>query len=253
VTIPPVDDVVTHHRWTVNGLDVHLVEAGEGPLVVLLHGFPDFWYSWRRQIPELSAAGFRVLAPDLRGYADTEVPLGVAAYRLEHLVADVADLVTVAGERSAHLVGHDWGGIIAWTAAATHPERCDRLAVCNTPHPRAVRRAFRHPRQLVRSWYTYAFHVPVVPELALRARDSRLLRQVLRAGAMRDDSFSDADLDRYTEALLGRGDLTGPINYYLPVGRAPLRWPFARRRSVPHDRSLCSSRSSCSGANATTR
>jgi len=235
VTLPPVDDLITHHHWTVNALDMHLVEAGEGPLVVLLHGFPDLWYSWRRQIPALAAAGFRVLAPDLRGYADTEAPRGVAAYRLEHLVADVVDLVTVAGEQRAHLIGHDWGGIVAWTAAATHPERFDRLAVCNIPHPRAFRRAFRHPRQLVRSWYIYAFQVPIAPVLALRAHDGRLLRQVLRAGATRSDSFSDADLDRYTDALLGRGDLTGPLNYYRAVGRTPPRWPFASHEpGAPH-------------------
>ena len=235
MTIPPVDELITHHHRTVNGLEVHLVEAGEGPLVVLLHGFPDFWYSWRHQIPALAAAGFRVLAPDLRGYADTEAPRGVTAYRLEHLVADVVDLITVAGEQRAHLVGHDWGGIVAWTAAAAHPERFDRLAVCNIPHPSALRRALRRPSQLARSWYTYAFQVPIAPELALRALHGRLLRRVLRAGATRRDSFSDADLDRYTHALLDRGDLTGPVNYYRAVGRTPLRWPFASQGpGAPH-------------------
>lgn len=225
----PVDALVTHHQWDINGLDMHVVEAGEGPLVVLLHGFPDFWFSWRRQIPVLVDAGYRVLAPDLRGYAGTEAPAGVGAYRLEHLVADVIDLIDVAGADHASLVGHDWGGILAWSVAAAHPDRCRRLAVCNIPHPRAVTRALRHPSQLLRSWYTYAFQVPVAPELALQARNGALLRQVLRSGATRTDSFTDEDLDRYVDTLVHRGNLTGPINYYRAAGRGRSRLPGIRQ------------------------
>jgi epoxide hydrolase 4 len=218
-----VDELVRHRRLQVGGLGMHVAEAGEGPLVVLLHGFPDHWYGWRRQIPALVAAGYRVLAPDLRGYADTDAPRGVAAYGMRQLVGDVAGLVTAAGVERASLVGHDWGGVIAWTAAGAHPERFDRLAICNAPHPAAFEQALRSSSQLLRSWYTYAFQLPVLPELALGADDGRLLRQVLRSGATRRDSFTDADLDRYVDALLRRGDLTGPLHYYRAAGRAALR------------------------------
>jgi epoxide hydrolase 4 len=221
--MPAVDDLVTHRHLVVGGLRMHVAEAGEGPLVVLLHGFPDFWFSWRRQIPALVEAGYRIVAPDLRGYADTEAPRGVAPYAVEHLVADVVGLVGAVGERRATLVGHDWGGIVAWAAAGAHPELVDRLAVCNIPHPACFERGLRTGSQLLRSWYTLAFQLPGLPELALRSGDGRLLRMVLRAGARRPDSFTEEDLDRYVEALVGRGDLGGPVGYYRAAGRRALR------------------------------
>src|SRR5438270_1897810 len=108
---------------------LHYVEAGDGPLVVLLHGFPEFWYSWRAQIPALAAAGFRVVAPDMRGYNTSSRPAAVAAYAGHKLAADVRDLIRERGERSALLVGHDWGAAVAWTAAMNHPDAISRLAI----------------------------------------------------------------------------------------------------------------------------
>src|SRR5579883_2135681 len=107
----------THGRALVNGVSLHYVEAGEGPLVVLLHGFPEFWYSWHHQIPVLAAAGFRVLAPDLCGYNESDKPRGVHNYRVRVLVADVAGLIAHAGASRAVVVGHDWGGGLAWATA----------------------------------------------------------------------------------------------------------------------------------------
>jgi epoxide hydrolase 4 len=208
----------------VGELRMHVVEAGDGPLVVLLHGFPDFWYSWRRQIPALVAAGYRVVAPDLRGYAGTEAPRAVDAYRLERLVADVAGLIDAMGEERAALVGHDWGGLVGWAMAETHPELVERLAVCNLPHPTSFARGLLTTAQLLRSWYAYTFMLPGLPELALGANDAALLRRVLRSGAQRPDSFTDGDLDRYVEALTVQGDLTGPVNYYRALG-----WRVVRR------------------------
>lgn len=217
--MPTADDLVTHRRLVVGELRMHVAEAGEGPLVVLLHGFPDFWYSWRRQIPALVEAGYRVLVPDLRGYADTEAPRGVAAYDVAHLVTDVAGLVAAVGEERATLVGHDWGGMVGWVAAGARPDLFERLAVCNIPHPTAFQRGLRTIGQLRRSWYVFAFQLPGFPELALGAGDGALLRRVLRAGARRSDSFTDEDLDRYVEALVGHGSLSGPVNYYRAAGR----------------------------------
>src|SRR5690242_18773527 len=140
-----------HREAVVNGVRLHYVEAGSGPLVVLLHGFPEFWYSWRDQIPALAAAGFRVVAPDMRGYNLSSRPAEVTAYTYDKLAGDIAELIVERGERSALLAGHDWGAAVAWTTAMYHPQAIDRLAILNLPHPRRLLRAFLDPRQLVRS------------------------------------------------------------------------------------------------------
>ena len=122
---------------TANGIRLHVVEAGAGPLVILLHGFPEFSYSWRRQLPALAEAGFRAVAPDLRGYNESERPPRVRDYRLRHLVDDVAGLIAAYGAKQAAIVGHDWGGVIAWKFAMLRPDLVERLVILNAPHPAA--------------------------------------------------------------------------------------------------------------------
>ena len=122
----------------VGGQSLHYVEAGDGPLLVLLHGFPEFWFGWRLQIQPLAAAGFRVVAPDTRGYNLSSKPEGFEAYGVDLLAADIRGLIGELGAESAHLVGHDWGGSIAWTTAMNHPEVVDRLAILNAAHPRKL-------------------------------------------------------------------------------------------------------------------
>jgi pimeloyl-ACP methyl ester carboxylesterase len=204
----------THREAIVNGVRLHWVEAGSGPLVVLLHGFPEFWYSWRHQIPALAAAGFRVLAPDLRGYNLSDKPPGVACYRLEALTADVAGLISHAGASSATVVGHDWGGGIAWTLALRRPEVVGKLAVLNAPHPAAFLRELRRPGQLLRSWYMFFFQLPWLPELLLRAGNFASLERTLRRDPLRPAVFSEDDIRRYKEALSRPGALTAAVNYY---------------------------------------
>ena len=150
---------------------LHYVEAGDGPLVVLLHGFPEFWFGWRLQIAPLAAAGFRVVVPDLRGYNLSSKPDGAAAYTAGKLADDVRDLIRERGAESALLVGHDWGGTAAWTAAMNHPEVVDRLAILNAAHPRKLNEGLRHPSQLARSWYFFYFALPDLPEHHVRAKD----------------------------------------------------------------------------------
>src|SRR4051794_21931755 len=131
----------------VGDIRLHYVEAGDGPLVVLLHGFPEFWYGWRRQIAPLAAAGFRLVAPDLRGYNLSSKPDGVGAYSADELAADIHGLIHERGADSAMVVGHDWGETAAWTLAMRHPEAVDRLAVLSAAHPRKLNEGLRHPSQ----------------------------------------------------------------------------------------------------------
>lgn len=199
------------------GVRLHYVEAGEGPLVVLLHGFPEFWYSWRRQIPALAEAGFHVVAPDMRGYDLSDKPQSWRAYDTGLLADDIAGLVRSFGEQSAYIVGHDWGAAVAYAVAMRHPEVVRRLAILNVPHPTRMLEGFRTLRQLRKSWYMFFFQIPKLPEFLIGRDDFSFAKRSLRADSK--DAFSDEDLKRYVEAWSQPGALTGMINYY----RAALR------------------------------
>ena len=201
----------------VNGVRLHYVEAGEGPLVVLLHGFPEFWYSWRHQIPAIADAGYHVVAPDMRGYNRSEKPAGWRAYDAEHLAGDIAALIRHFGVEKAHVVGHDWGAAVAYLTAMEHPDVVERLAILNVPHPARMLAAFRTVRQLRKSWYMFFFQIPFLPERLLARGGFSFAKRSLRADS--PGSFSDADIERYVEAWSQPGALTGMINYY----RAALR------------------------------
>ena len=220
----------THREAVVNNVRLHWVEAGSGPPVLLLHGFPEFWWEWRHQIPALAQGGFRAVAPDLRGYNLSEKPRGVGAYRIQNLVNDVAALIRTLGVERAHVVGHDWGGLVAWWLAMTQPERVHKLAIINAPHPRAFRREIRTPDQMMRSWYAAAFQVPVLPEAAFRANGFALLERIFRATSVRPGAFTDDDLRRYREAAARPGAITAMINYY----RAAARYPNPPVSVIPH-------------------
>jgi pimeloyl-ACP methyl ester carboxylesterase len=217
-----------HRQAVVNGVRLHYVEAGSGPLVVLLHGFPDFWWSWRLQVPALVEAGYRVVAPDQRGYAESEKPRDWRAYRVETLAADVAALVRVElGEERAFVVGHDWGAAVAWMVATLHPEVVEKLAILNVPHPDTMQRTLRSSRkQLLNSWYMFFFQIPWLPEHLLGWTGRRALAQAFRDA--RPGTFTDDDLDRYVAALNGADGFRGPINWY----RAALRTPIQRMRRL---------------------
>lgn len=217
----PVDPKRSGRRLVANGVALHVVEVGpeDGPLVILLHGFPEFWYGWRRQIGPLATAGFRVASPDQRGYNLSAKPAGVRAYDLDILAADIVGLADALGRDRVSLVGHDWGGIVAWWAASRHPDRVERLGVLNAPHP-AVARPYllRHPGQLLRSWYVGFFQIPGVPEALLRADDHAALRRSLQ-GTSRPGTFTAAELDAYAEAWSEPGALTGMVNWYRALPR----------------------------------
>ncbi|HEV2132446.1 MAG TPA: alpha/beta hydrolase [Longimicrobiaceae bacterium] len=221
----------THREAMVNGIRLHYVEAGAGPLVVLLHGFPEFWYAWRHQIPALAAAGFRVIAPDLRGYNRSERPQEVGSYQMPALLGDVVGLIRHAGEERATVAGHDWGGIIAWNLAMHHPEVLEKLIVLNAPHPAAFAREIRNPRQLLRSWYAFFFQIPWLPEAAIRARNYMAIRRLLRHDPLRRGAYSEEEIDRYVEAIEQPGALTAMLNYYRAnMRRSPQRVRRQARR-----------------------
>jgi pimeloyl-ACP methyl ester carboxylesterase len=216
----------THREGRVNGIRLHWVEQGEGPLVVLLHGFPEFWYAWRHQIPSLAAAGFRAVAPDLRGYNLSDKPRGVKAYRIEALLGDLASLIArlAEGEKDAkaHVVGHDWGGALAWYAPLFFPERLLSLTLLNAPHPLAFRRELRtNPAQRKKSSYVFFFQLPWLPERRIRAGNFAAVEKMLRRDPVSPGAFSDEDIRLYKEALAKPGALTAAVNYY----RAALRFP----------------------------
>lgn len=209
----------------VNGTELYTVEAGpeDGPLVLLLHGFPDFSYGWRHQIGPLSAAGFRVVAPDGRGYGRSGKPDGIDAYRLRVLGDDVLGLADAYGRERVHLVGHDWGGIVAWWTAASHPDRVSRLAVANAPHPDVVWPFIRrNPGQLLRSTYVALFQLPRLPERLLAAGGHRALRAILRRTSW-PGTFSDEDLALYADAWSRPGALSGMLSWYRALVRRPPR------------------------------
>ena len=225
-----VDGIVSHRTETVNGISLHWVEAGDGPLVVLLHGFPEFWYSWRHQIPALAAAGYRVVAPDMRGYNDSEKPEGYDSYLGQALSGDIVGLITACGEERATIVGHDWGGVVAWGTAIHHPQVVEKLVILNAPHPGVFLRGVRNPAQILRSSYMVGFQAPVLPEMALRARGFALLKLALRSGSQKAGAFTDEDLQRYEQAFAKPGALTAMLAYYRAMGRRLL--PAARQHGA---------------------
>src|SRR5215469_13927712 len=204
---------------------LHYVEAGDGPLVILLHGFPEFWYGWRQQIKPLAAAGFRVVAPDMRGYNLSSRPADVAAYDTDQLTADIRGLIHERGAESALLVGHDWGGSVAWATAMSHPEVVDRLAILNAAHPRKLSQGLHHPGQLRKSWYFFFFDLPELPEGVVRSDHWRFFRHFLRDA---HPAYTAEDIDHYVEAWSQPGAATGMINYY----RSSVRTPPKRAEAV---------------------
>lgn len=224
-----------HDFVKTNGITLHVVSAGpeSGPLVVLLHGFPEFWYGWRAQIPALAAAGFRVLAPDQRGYNLSDKPKEVAAYRLDLLAKDIIGLIDAKQRDRVYLVGHDWGAMVAWWIALTAPERLHRLAILNVPHPVVMRKQLRSDaRQMARSTYAAFFQLPWLPEAVSRANNWRLAVDALQRSSL-PETFTAEDMYAYRRAWSQPGAYTAMLNWYRAAARySPTERP-SKQVTVP--------------------
>ncbi len=222
----PAELQVAHHFVDLPGLRMHYVERGEGPVVVLLHGFPESWWSWRYQIAPLADAGYRVIVPDLRGYGETERQ---GPYDLDTIVGDVTALIESLGaERRVKVVGHDWGGATAWHLAAHRPEFCERVAVLNCPHPAILReKLVTRPslRQLRRSWYIFFFQIPALPEFLLTRNDAGEVVRMLRGVSVDRSHFSADELRPFRDGIQQPGAATAMVGWYRDAVRRGFRAP----------------------------
>ena len=204
---------MARERIKVGEVRLAVDRAGEGPPVILLHGFPELAHSWRHQLPALADAGFEAIAPDLRGYGESDRPAAVEDYAIRALAGDVTGLIEALGHDSAHLVGHDWGGGLAWVTAALRPETVRSLSILNAPHPVASAESRRSPEQWQKSWYMLLFQFTGVAEAWLSADDFANLRKALYASAA-PGAIPKEDEDRYIASLAREGALTAALNYY---------------------------------------
>lgn len=204
------------YRRATNGVSLHVAEAGpeNGRPILVLHGFPEFWYGWRNQFDALVDAGYRVVAPDQRGYNLSDKPRGVAAYDLDVLARDVIGLADALGQDKVLLIGHDWGAAVGWWIASHHPDRLEKFIAISAPHPVVWIDAMRNNvEQRKKSRYVGAFRLPWLPEFLMRHGNFRALVGALRE-TKQADAFSDADVEKYRAAWSTPGALTGMINWY---------------------------------------
>ncbi len=213
---------LTEKYYQVNGIRMHVVESGpdDGPVVIFLHGFPEFWYGWRRQIGFFADQGYRVVVPDQRGYNLTAKPVAIAAYRVRELMQDVVELIAALGAGKVYLAGHDWGAAVAWGLAAFHPHLLHKVVVINVPHPTVMRATLRTQLdQLRRSWYIFFFQLPLLPQWLISLGGYYMMRRSLRKTS-RPGTFTDEDLRHYVNAWSRPGSFRSMLNWY----RAAIRY-----------------------------
>lgn len=213
----PLPDGCDEGYIVANGVRLHFVTAGSGPLAIVLHGFPEFWYSWRYQLPELAAIR-RVVALDMRGYNLSEKP--ARGYDLATLTNDVRAVIEALGERQADVIGHDWGGLIAWTFAMRQPDYLRRLVVLNAPHPATLTREWRHPGQFRRSAYVGFFQLRGIAEDAIARDDFSYLWRTFRAADPGSAWLTRDDIQHFVDALARPGALTAALSYYRQLVRS---------------------------------
>lgn len=204
-----------------NSIKLHTIMAGpqSGSPVILLHGFPETWRCWIRQLPALAAAGCRVIVPDQRGYNLSDKPKGIENYRMEELTRDILGLIDALEYEKVNLVGHDFGALVAWMLATKHPERLHRLGIVNVPHPAVMWRFLRRDfEQMRRSLYALFFQLPWLPEMVMSVGNWRGASLSLRRSG-KPHAFTDEDIEKYTEAWSQPGAMTAMLNWYRAAAR----------------------------------
>jgi epoxide hydrolase 4 len=238
MTVPGIRSRLEFRIFHINGVALHVVLAGpaSGKPLIFLHGFPEFWFAWRRQIDHFVSSGYRVIIPDQRGYNLSDKPVGIAEYSIDLLAADVVGVLDRVAGSKAFVVGHDWGAAVAWYLAARYPERVNRVAMLSVPHPRVfIKNLIINPAQLRRSWYMFVFQLPWLSEFIVRRRDWALLVRVLRDTSP-SGVFSDSDLEQYKESWAKKDTLTAMLNWYRAALLRPSKLaldPEASRVKVP--------------------
>lgn len=218
-----------------NGINLHIAVAGpeDGPLVVLLHGFPEFWFGWKNQIQPLAEKGYRVVAPDQRGYNLSDKPEGIDNYTVDYLRDDVIGIIKHFQKETAIVIGHDWGGAVAWHLAATRPEYVEKLIVLNIPHPQAMPRVLKkNPLQWMKSSYIAFFQLPNLPEKALGMGEFKAMQQGIQQSS-NPDTFSKQEIEQYKAAWSQSDALTAMLNWYRAIRRGSFRQIPETKIKVP--------------------
>lgn len=212
---PDPESGITIQSVDANGQTFEVAQAGEGKkLALCLHGFPELHYSWRFQIPLLVDQGYRVWAPNMRGYGGSSKPDTVRDYALDHLCADVAAMIDASGAEEVTLIAHDWGAIVAWSFAIQQIRPLKRLVIMNVPHPMVGKREIRHWRQLRRSWYIFFFQIPWLPEFLISRGNGKAIKGAFSNMACDQNNFPDEALEVFAKAAMRPGSLTAMLNYY---------------------------------------
>ncbi|ANU26889.1 alpha/beta fold hydrolase [Planococcus versutus] len=218
-----------------NGIRLHLAAAGpeDGPLVILLHGFPEFWFGWKNQLQFLSEKGYRVVAPDQRGYNLSDKPIGIDNYMMDSLRDDVIGIIEHFQKKSAIIIGHDWGGAVAWHLAATRPEYVEKLIVLNIPHPQAMLKVLKkNPLQWMKSAYIAFFQLPHLPEKALSMGGFKAMQKGLEQSS-KPNTFSENEIKQYKVAWSQSDALTAMLNWYRAIRRGSSKQVPSTKISVP--------------------
>jgi len=218
---PPHESGITIKWIEANGQRFEVAMAGEsndastnGKLALCLHGFPELHFSWRHQMPLLADMGYRVWAPNLRGYGGSSKPPAIRDYALDHLTADVAALIDASGATEVTLIAHDWGAIIAWAFAIQKIRPLKRLVIMNVPHPKVAQREIRKWRQFRRSWYIFFFQLPHLPEWLLARKNGEAIKQAFLKMAVNKSKFPDKELQIYADAAMRPDSLRSMVHYY---------------------------------------
>lgn len=228
-------ETIEHTFIETNGIKLHVVQAGpkEGEVVLLLHGFPEFWYGWEKQISALASQGYRVWVPDQRGYNLSDKPKKIRDYQMKDLAADIAGLIKASGKEKVYLVGHDWGGIVAWRVAREYPDLLHKLIILNAPHEQAMaKQILQHPLQILKSSYIGFFQLRGVPERLFSVSDWEPAIKALKATSQKG-TFSEEDLQRYRSAWSQPRAMRSMINWYRALVRYPSRQKVPARVKVP--------------------